>query len=707
MNKNPISPNSVSSPFVAQHADLITGVLHCWDRIRFLGTLRTLQSVHGMMGYLQRANVLLKDFRQYVSELTARVRQQSEQIAEAAGRPAHYLHGSLVRKDGLARQAAEKDAIEEGLIGLWSCVEPCRTFFVSRDPRRKILFLEFAPGKCLHHYFYFADPQFGLMHLRLQTWFPFGVSVCVNGHLWLARLMDQAGIAYRQQENCFTWIEDPEGAQRLASSQLQTDWAAALNRLLGQCHPLWEEICRPIAQQYYWSAQESEFSSDVLFASRRELERLYPRLIRHAIINFGSRDVLRFLGQSEKVRGTCQYEIKSSLKARPEGLRVKHTAAGNSVKIYDKQATVLRTETTISQTEVFRVYREPEPAAPADAPQNQGRWMRMRKGVADMHRRAEVSQAANERICARWPWSPAVAASAKPPIPFSVQCQATAVGTAPSIPGLTKTPPFSKPSTAANGPSTAFAIAICGSRSTARKPIPLPSANRPPVSPACWRCFALTASSKKLATLIATTSPTEAVRSSPPSKSLAKPPLKNSSKSPHENPRERTTICRLAVRITEVFYPRPSALSAVSLFWPIRKSRWSIRREGEKSFRVDDEKRRLATNSLPTRGSPPDESALRSAPSRGLFEVGSGVRVEWNPRQLECFHVWIDDRGEAQSTSHVQFLTEFHPLRAKSAHLRRNRRCGLRSAFRPFYRHSPYDALSRRYFPPDMFRYRE
>jgi len=33
--------------------------------------------------------------------------------------------------------------------------------------------------------------------------------------------------------------------------------------------------------------------------------------------------VLRFLGQSEKVRGKCQYEIKSSLKARPEGLRVK------------------------------------------------------------------------------------------------------------------------------------------------------------------------------------------------------------------------------------------------------------------------------------------------------------------------------------------------------------------------------------------------
>jgi len=397
MNNKPIPPNGASNPFLAQHAASITGVLHCWDRIRFLGTLRTLQSVRGMMGYLQCVGVLLKDFRQYVSDLTARVRAQSEAVAQAAGRQVHYLHSSLARKDQLARQSAQSEAIEEGLIGLWSCVEPCRTYFVRRDPRAKTLVMEFAPGKCLHHYFYFQDPQLGLMHLRLQTWFPFGVSVCVNGHLWLARLLDHAGIGYRQQENCFTWIEDMQAAQRLAASQLQTDWPAALNRLLHQCHPLARQICAPIAQQYYWSAQESEFSTDVLFASPCDLARLYPCLIRHAIIHFGSRDVLRFLGHCEKVRGPYQCEVKSSLKARPEGLRVKHTAAGNSVKLYDKQGSVLRAETTISHTEAFRVYREAEPATPAQPPETQGRWMRMRKGVADMHRRAEVSQASNER----------------------------------------------------------------------------------------------------------------------------------------------------------------------------------------------------------------------------------------------------------------------------------------------------------------------
>ena len=45
---------------------------------------------------------------------------------------------------------------------------------------------------------------------RVQSWFPFSVDVCLNGRQWLARQMDQAGIAYRQRNNCFVWIEEPK-----------------------------------------------------------------------------------------------------------------------------------------------------------------------------------------------------------------------------------------------------------------------------------------------------------------------------------------------------------------------------------------------------------------------------------------------------------------------------------------------------------------
>ncbi len=349
-----------------------------------------------MLAYLCRVKVLLKDFAQFVSGCTDRVRQAAHQLAEQSGRPVTYLHRSSDRKETLARQLAQRDGIESGLIGIWSCVEPCYTYFVRRDREQQKLVLRLEPGKCLHYYFYQNHPVLGFMHLRLQTWFPFQVSVCLNGRHWLARQMDAAGIGYQQRENCFTWIEDVAKAQSLARAQLQSHWPSLLQPLLDQCHPLATELGRPLTLSYYWSVSESEYATDVMFKNSRLLAQLYPTLVHQGIKHFGSWDVLRFLGHpvpvSGRVHGNYQGEVLSTLKARTEGLRLKHQAGGNSLKLYDKQGSVLRVEATLNQPHAFRVYRARE----RDREQRLG-WQVLRKSVADLHRRAEVSQAANDR----------------------------------------------------------------------------------------------------------------------------------------------------------------------------------------------------------------------------------------------------------------------------------------------------------------------
>lgn len=384
------------SPFVTQHTQDVIGVLSGFDRLRLMATLRPLYQPSLMRRYLIRAGVLLKDFASFASGWTDRVRAAAHQLAEQQQRPLTYLHASSARKELLARDRARRDGLTTGLVGIWSVVEPCLTYFVRRDREQKKLVLSLEPGKCLHYYFYFLHEQLGLLHLRLQTWFPFALHLCLNGRHWLARQMDQSALGYVQRENCFTWIEDVAQAQRLARAQLQSRWPALLQPLVEQCHPHAAALCRPLALSYYWSVSESEYATDVLFKTPAALARLYPALIRQGIQHFGSTDVLRFLGHKTqangRVHGNHQGEVLSSLKHRPEGLRLKHQVNGNSIKLYDKQGSVLRVETTLNRPHQFRVYRASE-----RDPEQKKRWQVLRKSVGDLHRRAQICEAINGR----------------------------------------------------------------------------------------------------------------------------------------------------------------------------------------------------------------------------------------------------------------------------------------------------------------------
>jgi hypothetical protein len=382
--------------FIQRHQPSVTGTLSGFDRIRFRGTLRLIANDRGLGALLAYLGVLLKDFKEYAMGLSERLKTASLTLAEAAGRPVRYLASSLVRKEDLARQIAREDRIATGLICVLTAVEPCWSFHVRRDPEQKKLVLESSWRKCLHLYHYHIHPTLGFMHARVQSWFPFNIHICINGREWLARQMDRARLGYQRRENCFTHLADASGAQRLFDEQLTSDYSAMLDGIVPLVHPAHERMFASRPMDYYWSADETEWASDVMFKDHATLAALYPQLLRHGIQDLSSRDVLRFLQQKVPagggIYGQFRGEVVSDLKHRPEGIRIKHRVNANSIKMYDKQGSVLRVETTINNTRDFKVWRQPE-----NQPQANLSWQRMRKGVADLHRRAEVSQAANRR----------------------------------------------------------------------------------------------------------------------------------------------------------------------------------------------------------------------------------------------------------------------------------------------------------------------
>lgn len=382
-------------PFLSKHSNAVIGTLSGFDRLVFRGTLRQLAHRSGMMAYLWALKVLLKEFGSHAEALTQQLRDGSSALARQIGRPIQYLPSST-RKEPIAREIARTDGIKQGLICILTAVEPCLSYEIVRDRASKRLQLVPRHRKCLHLYHYQMHPVLGFMHARIQTWFPFSIQICLNGREWLAQSMDAAGIGYLQRDNCFTWLEHPERAQQLMDQQLQAAWPDLLGGIARSLNPVHEAMFQAFPIDYYWSTHQSEWATDILFRDAPSLARLYPKLVHHGLTTFLSPDVMRFLGRkippSGKLPPRLEAEVASDMKTRPEGMRIKHRLGQNSIKMYDKQTSVLRIETTINDPADFKSFRTPEgkpDAAPA--------WHGMRKGIADLHRRAETSQACNDR----------------------------------------------------------------------------------------------------------------------------------------------------------------------------------------------------------------------------------------------------------------------------------------------------------------------
>ena len=376
--------------FIERHAEEVTGIVHGWDRVLFRGTLRSISHSDGMDAFMRYHKVKLKDFKDWAERLSGRIKDRAKEIADQAGRPHEYLDNPTESKEKKARAIMERDGIERGLICVLTCVEPCRSFKVRRDPERKKLVLVPGLRKCLHVYLYFVDRELGFMHIRLQTWLPFPMQVCINGREYLARRMDRVGIGYVREGNCFTQIGDLDRAQSMLDDLTARKWPRILNALAQRVNPWLDRRSGLDLHGYYWSLSESEYATDVMFRSAAALQRIYPALSHHAILHFRCEDVMRFLGRRTNSR--FDGEATSHFGWRVEGFRIRHWVEENSIKMYDKAGSILRIETTLNNPRRFRAWRE----VTRKGERTMG-WVPMRKGVADIDRRVVLCRAANER----------------------------------------------------------------------------------------------------------------------------------------------------------------------------------------------------------------------------------------------------------------------------------------------------------------------
>jgi hypothetical protein len=225
----------MTSPSVAtilrEHVSLSTS---CIDRLYLNGYVPRLQSSGQLCAFLcdhlghqipsPAAIRPLHD--RFVQDVAAFAQHQQVPVV-------HFERGQ--RKDDLAAQHRARFCATDGVVFVGVAQERQFSFKATKHlvPPRMVRFSFSRQTVAVkHYYFYLRDAEWGPAFIKVGTYLPYPVRVCLNGNEWLKQQLRKEDIAFDSLDNGFLWCADPDRLQQLADSLSPADVQAFFDRWL-------------------------------------------------------------------------------------------------------------------------------------------------------------------------------------------------------------------------------------------------------------------------------------------------------------------------------------------------------------------------------------------------------------------------------------------------------------------------------------------
>jgi hypothetical protein len=263
--------------FQQHHRDSIVFGYSCFDRMILNGSIRAFQhtTCAGSIVWFLRTH------------------RHIEEVSRAAfariSREYHDWVWQLALRTGVEIVEPEKDARREELV------EPyfrqlgertgIATILKAREGERVAWYYAKTGDIAVdrHHvdlyYFYLNDPQLGRMYLKICPYFPFNISVWLNGHNWLKCQLQKEGIAFQTRDNLFVECARPERLQELSDAFAPTDIVPTVETWLSRLLPFFSEAERQQGFRHQLYMAQMEYCHNLIFKKRAALDRLFARLM--------------------------------------------------------------------------------------------------------------------------------------------------------------------------------------------------------------------------------------------------------------------------------------------------------------------------------------------------------------------------------------------------------------------------------------------
>jgi hypothetical protein len=207
--------------FTQLFGDLLTFVYHCFDRIVIHGYLSGLSRPEQVVYFFREVLGMPVVSKEVLSRRTDDYRDWVEAFARNHKITMEWAEKGLRKEDHVlpALHRMEKPGAY-GVYFIFKSMEQGRTFRISvpkyptQDPNHRIL--AHQRSRFTHYYFYIRDEVLGPIIVRVASFFPFHATYWLNGHSFIERELERAGIAFRKDDNAFLAVDNVVALQAAA-----------------------------------------------------------------------------------------------------------------------------------------------------------------------------------------------------------------------------------------------------------------------------------------------------------------------------------------------------------------------------------------------------------------------------------------------------------------------------------------------------------
>lgn len=337
--------------------DRVTLTIDCIDRLYLNGYVPRLQTSGQLCWFLKEhlgnpipSPALLRPLHdRFVRDVAA--------FAEAGQIPVvHFERGQ--RKDDVAAEHRARFTKAEGVVFSGVAQERASAFKARKltGNERGVLF-EFSRQSVFvnHYYFYVQDRAWGPGFVKVGTYLPHPVRVCLNGHEWAKQQAQRAGIGFTSLDNGFLACDDPARLQAICDRLGPADVQRFFDRWQARLPWPLTPADRTAGYQHRLSIWQLEVSRTQVFDQPVQGRHFFEAVIRENL-DLGRPDRISLLFPKRITRRTPApahgYRTRVITTGIAPSLHIeyKHT----DVKQYFKEERALRTETTINDPTDFQ-----------------------------------------------------------------------------------------------------------------------------------------------------------------------------------------------------------------------------------------------------------------------------------------------------------------------------------------------------------------